>query len=178
MKMLLVLAVLLLVFQVEAAPTEPAQWQADIQSWNLDELSPYYYDDISSVGLTVDLGRRLVTLTIQTDRHPQIVKAELIQMKSNSCGAQVIKAFDDLNNRELIVRDFRLGQCPRKDNHRGIEIEARHFEMKSLNPSVDLFYASHQAEDANTQAPRLEVSEVKLELIEWRNRLQLPTIGL
>lgn len=179
MKVFFVLAALLLAFQVKAQGIEPAKWETTIQNWQLDTLSPFYYDEISKMTLGVDLGRRTLTLKAKTDRGEKKLTAQIVRMTQNSCGAKVYRAFSESDNAEIKVTDFRQGICPHDKNKGQIQVETKYFERKSLHPSVDTFYAAPVRPKKSLQFPiDLITSDDIQQKIERRYRLQKPVQGL
>lgn len=142
MKAIFVLAALLLALQVKAQGIEPAKWQTSIQNWQLDTLSPFYYDEISKVTLSVDLARRALSLKTQTHRGEKELTAEIIRISQNDCGAKTYRAFNQKQNTEITVADMRQGICPHDKTKGQILVKTKYFERKSLHPSVDTFYAA------------------------------------
>lgn len=179
MKVFFVLAALLLAFQVKAQGIEPAQWQTTIQNWQLDTLSPYYYDEISKMTLTVDLAERTLAIRTQTDRGAKELKAQLLRTSQNECGAKIYRAFNEQKNTEISVADFRQGICPHNKDRGQIQVTTKYFERKSLHPTVDTFYAAPAKREKSLELPvDLLTSEDVQQMIERRARLQKPVQGL
>jgi hypothetical protein len=131
------------------------------------------------MNLEVNLGTRTLKLRVQTDRDIREFSARIIKISQNSCGAKVYQAFSEVDNAEIIVTDFRQGICSHDKSQGQIKVITKHFERKSLRPSVDIFYAAPVQKKSAIKLPfELMSSEEIQQIIERRNRLQMNSEGL
>lgn len=135
MKSIFILAALLLSFQVKSQT-------AQLSAWELDELSPFLYQNIESADITLNSAMNTAELNLMTERGLVSFTADILYTKKNSCGAEVIVS-STRSGEEIVITNFQNSSCSERLNQNGlIKVQYKVFERKSLHPMTDTFYAT------------------------------------
>lgn len=158
MKSIFILAALLLSFQVKSQT-------AQLNSWELDELSTFSYQNIEAADLVINTELKLVELHLITERGLLTIGADILYTKKNNCGAEMIVSATR-SGEEIVITNFSHGHCAQVLGKGKIVVQYKVFERKSLHPMTDVFYA----QDFKTQA-QLNINNAALEQIQNRENL-------
>lgn len=135
MKSIFILAALLLSFQVKSQT-------APLSTWQLDELSPFIYQNIEAADITLNSATKIAELNLETERGMLSFTADILYTKRSSCGAEIIVS-STRSGEEIVVTNFQNSSCPEVLNKNGlIKVQFKVFERKSLHPTTDTFFAA------------------------------------